>query len=77
MEEVHIDEEYLLNLRLWWPIYSKEQVEEFLGFQDSQGTRRAYLIETAERAYGGRSKDGAWGLGMGERARDALIDAVG
>jgi hypothetical protein len=52
-------------------------VEEFLRFQDSHGTRRAYLIEKAERAYGGRSKNGAWGFGMGERARDALIDAVG
>jgi hypothetical protein len=77
MEEVHIDEDDLLNLGLGRSIYSKEQVEEFLQFQDSQGTRRAYLIETAERAYGGRSKDGAWGFGMGERARDALIDAVG
>jgi hypothetical protein len=58
-------------------IYSKEQVEEFLAFQDSQGTRRAYLAETAELAYSGRAADGTWGLAMGEHARAAIIDAVG
>jgi hypothetical protein len=34
-------------------------------------------METAELAYGGRGEDGSWGLGLGERAREALIDAVG
>jgi len=72
-----VEEDDLLDLGLGRSIYSKEQVEEFLRFQDSQGTRRAYLTETAERAYGGRGEDGAWGLGMGERAKSALIDAVG
>ncbi len=77
MEAVNIDEEDLLDLGLGRSIYSKEQVEEFLRFQDSQGTRKAYLAETAELAYSGRSSDGTWGLGMGERARAAIIDAVG
>jgi hypothetical protein len=52
-------------------------VEEFLKFQDSQGTWRAYLTETEELAYGGQGEDCSWGLGPGERAREALIDAVG
>jgi hypothetical protein len=52
-------------------------VEEFLKFQDSQGTRRAYLTETAELAYGRCGEDGSWGQGLGEWAKEALIDTVG
>jgi hypothetical protein len=48
---VHIDDKDLLDLGLGQSIYSKEQVKEFLKFQDSQGTRRTYLRETAELAY--------------------------
>ncbi len=77
VEAVNIDEKDLLDLGLGRSIYSKEQVEEFLRFQDSQGTRKAYLAETAELAYSGRASDGTWGLGMGEQARAAIIDAVG
>jgi hypothetical protein len=51
-------------------------VEEFLKFQDSQGTQRAYLSETAKLAYLGRGEDKSWGLGLGEGARATLIDAV-
>ncbi len=69
VKPVIIDEEDVLDLGLGRSIYSKAQVEEFLKFQDSQGTRRAYLTETAELAYGGRGEDGSWGLGLGERAR--------
>jgi hypothetical protein len=36
-------------------MYTKEQLEEFAGFQDSQGTRKAHLAETAEMAYTGSS----------------------
>jgi hypothetical protein len=35
------------------------------------------LTETAGLAYRGKGEDGSWGLGLGERAREALIDAVG
>jgi hypothetical protein len=77
VKPVIIDEEDVLDLGLGRSIYSKAQVEEFLKFQDSQGTRRAYLTKTAELAYGGRGEDGSWGLGLGERAREALIDTVG
>jgi hypothetical protein len=57
-------------------IYSKEQMEDFARFQDSQNTRRAYLAETAELAYLGRS-GGEWGLGLTDLARDQIVNEVG
>ncbi len=39
-------------------IYTKKQLGEFAAFQDSQGTRKAYIAETAELAYKGRNKKG-------------------
>ncbi len=77
MKAVQIEEDDLLDLGLGWSIYSKALVEEFLKFQDSQGTWRAYLTETAELAYRGRGENGSWGLGMEEQAREGLIDGVG
>jgi hypothetical protein len=50
-------------------IYTKKQLEEFATFQDSQGTRKAYLAETAELAYMGRNKKGEWGLALGAQAQ--------
>jgi hypothetical protein len=38
---VQIEDEDMLDLGLGRSIYSKAQVEEFLKFQDSQGTRCA------------------------------------
>jgi hypothetical protein len=58
-------------------IYTREQLEEFARFQDSQGTRKAYLAETAERAYIGRNEKGEWGLALGSAAQVSLIDLVG
>jgi hypothetical protein len=49
---VQIDDDDLLDLGLGQSIYSKAQLEEFLKFLDSQGTQRAYLMETVEPAYG-------------------------
>ncbi len=42
--------------------YTKKQLDEFAAFQDSQGTRKAYLAKTAELAYMGetRTGNGAW-----------------
>jgi len=71
VEAFYIDEDDLLDLGLGRSIYSKEQVEEFLRLNNSQGTRKAYLAETVELTYG------TWGLGMGEQARGAIIDTVG
>jgi hypothetical protein len=58
-------------------ICTKEQLEEFARFQDSQGTRKAYLAETAEMAYTGRKEKGEWGLALSSAAQGSLIDIVG
>jgi hypothetical protein len=58
-------------------IYTKAQLDEFARFQDSQGTRKAYLAETAELAYVGRSENGEWGLALSSAAQGSLIDIVG
>jgi hypothetical protein len=61
VEAVQIDDEDLLYQDLGRSIYSKAQVEEFLKFQVSQGTLRAYLTETTELAYrGARTGPGDW-----------------
>jgi hypothetical protein len=66
VKPVIIEDEDVPDLGLGRYIYSKAQVEEFLKFQDSQGTRRACLTETAELACGVRGEDGSWGLGLRE-----------
>jgi hypothetical protein len=76
VKAVQIEDDDLLDLGLGLSICSKAQVEEFLKFQDSEGTRRAYLTETAELAYGGGGEDGSWGLGLGKQTRGALLDTV-
>ncbi len=65
------------NIGLGKSIYTKEQLEEFARFQDSQGTQKAYLAETAEMAYIGRNEKGEWGLALGSAAQGSLIDLVG
>jgi hypothetical protein len=56
---------------------AKAAVEEFARFQDSQGTRKAYLAEMAEMAYTGRNEKGEWGLALSSAAQGSLIDIVG
>jgi hypothetical protein len=46
-------------------------------FQESQGTRKAFLAETAELAYMGRNGKGEWGLVLGLAAQMSLVDLVG
>ncbi len=58
-------------------IYSQQQLDEFARFQDSQGTRKAYLAETAEMAYIGRNERGEWELALSTAAQGSLIDIVG
>ncbi len=58
-------------------IYTREQLDKFARFQDSHGTRKAYLAETAELAYRGRTGDGEWGLGLSTAAQGSIIDIVG
>jgi hypothetical protein len=50
VDEVKIDLVEVNNIGLGKSIYTKEQLDEFACFQDSQGTRKAYLAETEELA---------------------------
>jgi hypothetical protein len=76
VDPVKIIDFNVLDLGLGKSIYSKEQMEDFARFQDSQNTRRAYLAETAELAYLGRS-GGEWWLGLTDLGRDQIVNAVG
>jgi hypothetical protein len=76
MKPIAIDNIKVMNLGLGRSIYSPAQLEEFAHFQESQGTRRAFLAESAERAYNSRA-GGQWGSGLSDLATESLIDAVG
>jgi hypothetical protein len=69
-------EEPSLQLGLGRSIYTDAQMNEFFAFQNSAGARSAYLADQTERAYNTRV-GGEWGLGMGERAKEMIIDHVG
>jgi hypothetical protein len=75
--EIKIDPVEINDIGLGKSIYTKAQLDEFARFQDSQGTRKAYLAETAELAYVGRSENGEWGLALSSAAQGSLIDIVG
>jgi hypothetical protein len=75
--EVKIDPVEVSDIGLGKSIYTKEQLDEFARFQDSQGTRKAYLAEKAELAYTGRTETGEWGLALSSAAQGSLIDIVG
>jgi hypothetical protein len=75
--EVRIDPVKINNIGLGKSIYTKEQLKEFARFQDSQGTRKAYLVETEEMAYTWRNEKGEWGLALSSAAQGSLIDLVG
>ncbi len=77
VDEVRIDPVEVNNIGLGKSIYTREQLDEFARFQDSQGTRKAYLAETAELAYRGRTGDGEWGLDLSTAAQSSIIDIVG
>jgi hypothetical protein len=76
MKPISIEDVKVLDLGLGRSICSPEQLEEFARFQESQGTRRAFLAESAERAYNTRVGD-QWGSGLSELATTHLVDAVG
>ncbi len=76
MKPIAIDNVKVMDLGLGRSIYSPEQLEEFARFQESHGTRRAFLAESAERAYNTRV-GGQWGSGLSDLATAHLIDAVG
>jgi hypothetical protein len=74
VDEVKIEPVNVNNIGLGKSIYTKKQLEEFAAFQDSQGTRKAYLPETAELAYIGRNEKGEWVLALGAQAQLSLVD---
>ncbi len=76
VDEVRIDPVKVNDIGLGKSIYTKEQLEEFARFQDSQGTRKAYLAETAEMAYTGGNEKGEWGLALSSAAQGSLIDII-
>jgi hypothetical protein len=76
MKPIAIDDVKVMDLGLGRSIYSPEQLEEFAPFQESQGTRHAFLAESSERAYNIRV-GGQWGSGLSDLATAHLIDAVG
>jgi hypothetical protein len=55
MKPIAIDDIKVMNLGLGRSIYSPVQLEEFSRFQESHGTRRAFLAESAEMAYNSRA----------------------
>jgi hypothetical protein len=77
VDEVRIDPVKVNDVGLGKNIYTREQLEEFARFQDSQGTRKAYLAETVEMAYSGRSEEGEWGLALSPATQGSLINIVG
>ncbi len=77
VDEVRIDPVKVNDIGLGKSIYTQEQLDEFDRFQDSQGTRKAYLAETAEMAYSGCNERGEWGLALSTAAQGSLIDIVG
>jgi hypothetical protein len=76
VDEVRIDPVQVNDIGLGKSIYTQQQLDEFARFQDSQGTRKAYLAETAEMAYIGRNEKGEWGLALSIAAQGSLIDTV-
>jgi hypothetical protein len=73
VDEVKIDLVTVNNIGLGKSIYTKEQLEEFARFPNSQGTLKAYLAKTAEIAYLGRNEKGEWGLALGSAAQTSWI----
>ncbi len=73
---VNVTDVNILGLGLVKSIYNKEQMEEFIRFQDSQNTWREYLAETVELAYLGIS-GGEWGLSLTGLAKNQIVDAMG
>ncbi len=77
VDEVKIDLVEVNDIGVGKSIYTKEQLDEFARFQDSQWTRKAYLAETAELAYIGRTVNREWGLALSSAAQGYLIDIAG
>jgi hypothetical protein len=71
-----IDYVSVMNLGLGRSIYSTEQLKEFMCFQQSKGTRRAFLANSADCVYISRVGN-EWGSGLTDTVRSNILDAVG
>jgi hypothetical protein len=69
-DEVRINLVTVNNIGLGKSIYTREYLEEFARFQDSQGTRTEYLTETAEIAHLGRNEKKGVGVSLGVSSPD-------
>jgi hypothetical protein len=76
VDDVQIESIRKADIRLGKSIYTKEQLEDFFIFLDSQGTRWVYVVETTELAYGGRRANGEWGLVLSDRAHFTMIEII-
>jgi hypothetical protein len=61
VDEVRIDPVKVNDIGLGKSIYTQQQLDEFARFQDSQGTRKAYLAETAEMPTLAAMREGSGG----------------
>ncbi|OBQ34435.1 MAG: hypothetical protein AN484_26670, partial [Aphanizomenon flos-aquae WA102] len=77
VQAVKIDEGKTTGLGLGRSIYTQDQIQAFVDFQDAHQVRRAYLAETAEIAYAGRGPNGEWGHGLGGLASASVVSLVG
>jgi hypothetical protein len=74
---VEIEHDELEPWGLGRSIYSEAQLAAFAEFQQAAAVRAAYVADVSELAYSRRGPDGEWGLPLGPRATEAIIDLVG
>jgi hypothetical protein len=74
---VEIDHDAAEPWGLGRSIYSEAQLSAFAEFQQSAVIWAAYVADVLKLAYSRRRPDGEWGLPLGPRATDAIIDLVG
>ena len=69
-------DEPTMQLGLGKSIYTDKQMREFYAFQNAAMARNAFLADQTERAYQTRN-GGDWGLSLGDRAKEMMLDHVG
>jgi hypothetical protein len=74
---VEIDHDVAEPWGLGRSIYSEAQLAAFAEFPQSAVVRAAYVADVSELAYSRRGPDGEWGLPLGPRTTEAIIDLVG
>jgi len=74
---VEIETEEKLPWGLGRSIYTPEQMTEFYDFQHSLAVRNAFVADQAELAYINRGDGGEWGLSLGTKAQETLMDLFG